>query len=66
MRVLLGAFGDPGHAFPMIALGSELVARGHDVGIETWQTLARALRGGGHGVRRGAGVPGLSRRASGR
>ena len=37
VRVLLGAFGDPGHAFPMIALGSELVARGHDVGIETWQ-----------------------------
>jgi UDP:flavonoid glycosyltransferase YjiC (YdhE family) len=37
VRVLLGAFGDPGHAFPMIALGSELVARGHDVGIETWK-----------------------------
>lgn len=37
MRVLLGAFGDPGHAFPMLALGTELVARGHDVGIETWQ-----------------------------
>jgi UDP:flavonoid glycosyltransferase YjiC (YdhE family) len=35
--VLLGAFGDPGHAFPIIALGSELVARGHDVGIETWK-----------------------------
>ena len=37
MRVLLGAFGDPGHAFPMLALGAELVARGHEVGIETWQ-----------------------------
>jgi UDP:flavonoid glycosyltransferase YjiC (YdhE family) len=37
LRVLLGAFGDPGHAFPMIALGVELVARGHDVGIETWE-----------------------------
>jgi UDP:flavonoid glycosyltransferase YjiC (YdhE family) len=37
VRVLLGAFGDPGHAFPIIALGSELVARGHVVGIETWQ-----------------------------
>jgi UDP:flavonoid glycosyltransferase YjiC (YdhE family) len=37
VRVLLGAFGDPGHAFPVIALGSELVARGHDVGIETWK-----------------------------
>src|SRR4051794_30713986 len=37
VRVLLGAFGDPGHAFPMIALGCELVARGHEVGIETWK-----------------------------
>jgi UDP:flavonoid glycosyltransferase YjiC (YdhE family) len=37
VRVLLGAFGDPGHAFPMLALGAELVARGHEVGIETWQ-----------------------------
>ncbi len=37
MRVLLGAFGDPGHAFPVIALGSELIARGHAVGIETWE-----------------------------
>jgi UDP:flavonoid glycosyltransferase YjiC (YdhE family) len=37
MRVLLGAFGDPGHAFPVLALGAELVSRGHDVGIETWE-----------------------------
>jgi UDP:flavonoid glycosyltransferase YjiC (YdhE family) len=37
LRVILGAFGDPGHAFPIIALGSELVARGHEVGIETWE-----------------------------
>ena len=36
MRVLLGAFGDPGHAFPMLALGTELVARGHDVCFQTW------------------------------
>jgi UDP:flavonoid glycosyltransferase YjiC (YdhE family) len=35
--VLLGAFGDPGHAFPVLALGTELIARGHEVGIETWQ-----------------------------
>jgi UDP:flavonoid glycosyltransferase YjiC (YdhE family) len=34
---LLGAFGDPGHAFPVIALGRELVRRGHDVTLETWQ-----------------------------
>ena len=36
MKVLLGAFGDPGHAFPMIALGRALVARGHDVTLQTW------------------------------
>jgi UDP:flavonoid glycosyltransferase YjiC (YdhE family) len=35
-RFLLAAFGEPGHAFPAIALGSELVRRGHDVCIETW------------------------------
>ncbi len=37
MRVLLGAFGDPGHAFPMLALGSRLAARGHDVCLQTWR-----------------------------
>jgi UDP:flavonoid glycosyltransferase YjiC (YdhE family) len=36
LRLLLGAFGDPGHAFPMIALGRALVARGHDVTLQTW------------------------------
>jgi UDP:flavonoid glycosyltransferase YjiC (YdhE family) len=36
-RVLLGAFGDPGHAFPMIALGRALAARGHDVTLQTWK-----------------------------
>ena len=35
-RLLLAAFGDPGHAFPAIALGRELAARGHDVWLETW------------------------------
>jgi len=37
MRLLLGAFGDPGHAFPMLALGSRLAARGHDVCLQTWR-----------------------------
>ncbi len=37
MKLLLGAFGDPGHAFPMIALGRELAARGHVVTLQTWQ-----------------------------
>ena len=35
-RLLLAAFGDPGHAFPAIALGTELASRGHDVALETW------------------------------
>lgn len=35
-RVLLAAFGDPGHAFPVIALGAELRRRGHDVAVQTW------------------------------
>jgi UDP:flavonoid glycosyltransferase YjiC (YdhE family) len=36
MRVFLGAFGDAGHAFPMLALGERLAARGHEVLLETW------------------------------
>jgi UDP:flavonoid glycosyltransferase YjiC (YdhE family) len=35
-RFFLGAFGDAGHAFPMIALGRELVRRGHEVTLQTW------------------------------
>src|SRR4051794_33113897 len=35
-RFLLAAFGDPGHAFPAIALGKELAARGHEVRLQTW------------------------------
>ncbi len=35
-RLFLGAFGDPGHAFPMIALGGELARRGHAVALQTW------------------------------
>ena len=36
-RFLLAAFGDPGHAFPAIALGRELAARGHEVCLQTWR-----------------------------
>lgn len=36
LRIFLGAFGDPGHAFPMLALGMRLVRRGHEVAFETW------------------------------
>lgn len=42
MRLLLGAFGDPGHAFPMIALGRALRAAGHEVTLQTgrqWQEV---------------------------
>ena len=35
MKLFLGAFGDPGHAFPMIALGKALRDRGHSVRLET-------------------------------
>jgi UDP:flavonoid glycosyltransferase YjiC (YdhE family) len=37
LKVLLGAFGDPGHAFPMLALGEALIARGHAVALQTWR-----------------------------
>ena len=37
MRALLAAFGDPGHTFPMIALGRALASRGHDVTLQTWR-----------------------------
>ncbi|HSS57801.1 MAG TPA: glycosyl transferase, partial [Solirubrobacteraceae bacterium] len=47
MRVLLGAFGDPGHAFPMLALGSALVEAGHEVGIQTWRKWSDAAADGG-------------------
>jgi UDP:flavonoid glycosyltransferase YjiC (YdhE family) len=36
-RIFLGAFGQPGHAFPMLALGKRLVERGHAVTFETWE-----------------------------
>jgi UDP:flavonoid glycosyltransferase YjiC (YdhE family) len=37
LRLFLGAFGDPGHAFPMLALGAALRRRGHDVTYETFR-----------------------------
>ncbi len=43
LKVLLGAFGDPGHAFPMIALGRGLVARRHDVTLQTWARWEEAV-----------------------
>lgn len=46
-RILLGAFGDPGHAFPMIALGRALAERGHDVTLQTWERWRAAVEGEG-------------------
>jgi UDP:flavonoid glycosyltransferase YjiC (YdhE family) len=37
LRFFLGAFGDAGHAFPMLALAEALRDRGHTVAIETWK-----------------------------
>src|SRR3954451_25106382 len=37
LRLLVAAFGDPGHAFPAIALARELGRRGHEVLIEPGQ-----------------------------
>ena len=36
-RVLVAAFGDPGHAFPAIALARALAERGHEVTVESWE-----------------------------
>jgi UDP:flavonoid glycosyltransferase YjiC (YdhE family) len=49
LRVLLAAFGDAGHAFPAIALGRALAARGHDVLVETWEERRGAVEGAGLG-----------------
>ena len=48
-RFLVAAFGDPGHAFPAIALGRALVGRGSEVTIETWEERRAAVEGAGLG-----------------
>ena len=47
MRLLLGAFGDPGHAFPMIALGRALRAAGHEVTLQTGRQWQEVVAGEG-------------------
>ncbi len=47
MRFLVAAFGDAGHAFPAIALGRALSARGHEVTVETWEQRRAAVEGAG-------------------
>jgi UDP:flavonoid glycosyltransferase YjiC (YdhE family) len=49
LRVLVAAFGDAGHAFPAIALGRALRARGHEVVVETWEERREAVEGAGLG-----------------
>jgi MGT family glycosyltransferase len=49
LRVFLGAFGDPGHAFPMLALGARLAARGHEVLFETWKRWREHVEAAGMG-----------------
>ena len=43
LRVLIAAFGDPGHTFPGIALGKALRERGHRVVFETWEKWREVL-----------------------
>src|SRR5215210_3079892 len=47
LQLLVAAFGDPGHAFPAIALARELGRRGHEVLVETWERWREAVEGEG-------------------
>ena len=47
LRVFLGAFGQPGHAFPMLALGARLAQRGHEVTYETWSRWREPVQAAG-------------------
>jgi len=49
VRIVLGAFGDPGHAFPVIALGKALRERGHEVVLQTWRRWREDVEGLGMG-----------------
>ena len=46
-RFLLGAFGDPGHAFPILSLGRHLAGRGHEVWVQTWDRWRGDVEAGG-------------------
>jgi MGT family glycosyltransferase len=49
LRLVVAAFGDPGHAFPAIALALELKRRGHEVLVETWEHWRDAVESEGLG-----------------
>ena len=46
-HIFLGAFGQPGHAFPMLALGARLVERGNRVSFETWSRWREPVEAAG-------------------
>jgi UDP:flavonoid glycosyltransferase YjiC (YdhE family) len=46
-RFLVAAFGDPGHAYPAIALARALAERGDEVLVETWEHWREAVEGEG-------------------
>ncbi len=47
LRFLVAAFGDPGHAFPAIALSRALAGRGHAVVVESWEHWREAIEEAG-------------------
>jgi UDP:flavonoid glycosyltransferase YjiC (YdhE family) len=47
LKILIAAFGDPGHTFPGIALGGALQKRGHRIVFETWEKWREVLDGVG-------------------
>jgi UDP:flavonoid glycosyltransferase YjiC (YdhE family) len=49
LRLLVAAFGDPGHAFPAIALARELRRRDHEVLVETWERWREPVEAEGMG-----------------
>jgi UDP:flavonoid glycosyltransferase YjiC (YdhE family) len=49
LRLLIAAFGDPGHAFPAIALARELGRRGHEVLVESWERWREPVEAEGLG-----------------
>lgn len=46
-RLLLGAFGDAGHAFPIMALGRRLAERGSEVWVQTWDHWRQDIEAAG-------------------
>jgi MGT family glycosyltransferase len=47
LRILVAAFGDPGHAYPALALARALRARGHHVEFESWKRWREAAEAEG-------------------